>query len=335
MSSKPIIGITMGDPAGIGPEVVVKAVADRRVIRGCLPIVLGSYHVIYSAARKFLKGAAVRRMAWPEDAKTSGDGIGVLDCTGFDHGKIKTGRVTKLSGRMAADSVFCAVGLALSGQIDALVTAPLSKKGLRLAGYDFPGHTELLAYLTATSSYAMMFVSKRHKVVLVTTHLPLAEVARKISKKVILDKLAVTDTALQRYFGLRRPKVGVCALNPHCGEEGILGNEERRIIVPAVKAARRKRMRVDGPFSSDTIFSPAVSGNFDCILAMYHDQGLIPLKTRGLGEAVNVTIGLPIVRTSPDFGTALDIAGKGMADPKGIINAILLATRMARETKKR
>lgn len=335
MSSKPIIGITMGDPAGIGPEVVVKAATNRRVARVCHPVVLGSYRIIFSAARKFLKKATVRRIVWPEDARTSRDGINVLDCSGFDQGRIKTDRITKLSGRMAADSVFCAVQLALSEQIDAMVTAPLSKKGLRLAGYDFPGHTELLAYLTATSSYAMMFISKHYRVVLVTTHLPLADVAQNISKKMILDKLTVTQTALQRYFGVKRPKIGVCALNPHCGEEGILGSEEKKIIIPAIKATRRKGIRADGPFSSDTIFSPAVSDSFDCILAMYHDQGLIPLKMRGLGEAVNVTMGLPIIRTSPDFGTALDIAGKGKADPKGMTNAILLAAQMARRIKKR
>ena len=361
MSSKPIIGITMGDPAGIGSEVVVKAATNRRVARSCHPVVLGSYQIIFSAARKFLKKATVRRIVWPEDARTSRDGINVLDCSGFDQGRIKTGRITKLSGRMAADSVFYAVQLALSEQIDAMVTAPLSKKGLRLAGYDFPGHTELLAYLTATSSYAMMFVSKRYRVVLLSTHLPLADVARNISKKMILDKLTVTQTALQRYFGVRKPKIGVCALNPHCGEEGInahtpifgfrtakigvcalnphcgeegiLGSEEKKIIIPAIKAARRKGIRTDGPFSSDTIFSPAVSGDFDCILAMYHDQGLIPLKMRGLGEAVNVTMGLPIIRTSPDFGTALDIAGKGIADPKGMVNAILLSAQMVRKAK--
>jgi 4-hydroxythreonine-4-phosphate dehydrogenase len=335
MSSKPIVGITMGDPAGIGPEVVVNAAIDRRVARCCHPIVLGSYHVIFSAARKFLKRAAVKRIAWPEDAKASADSINVLDCSGLGGVRIRPGKITGRSGRMAADSVFCAVQLALSGQIHAMVTAPLSKKGLRLAGYDFPGHTELLAYLTATSSYAMMFVSKRRKVVLVTTHLPLAEVARNISQEMILDKLLVTQTALKQYFSLKRPTIGVCALNPHCGEEGLLGSEERRIIAPAVRAARRRRIRVDGPFSSDTIFSPAVSANFDCILAMYHDQGLIPLKMRGLGEAVNVTIGLPIIRTSPDFGTASDIAGKGVADCRGMINAILLAARMARRTEKR
>jgi 4-hydroxythreonine-4-phosphate dehydrogenase len=335
MSSKPIIGITMGDPAGIGPEVVVRAVTDGRVARSCNPIVIGSHQTIFSAARKFLKKMPARRITWPEDAKDSEEGINLLDCSGFNQGKVKTGKITRLSGRMAADSVFCATQLALSGQIDGMVTAPLSKKGLHLAGYDFPGHTELLAYLTATSSYAMMFVSKRYRVALVTTHLPLADVTRNVSGKMILDKLAVTQTALQTYFGIERPKIGVCALNPHCGEEGILGSEERRIIIPAIKAARRKRIRADGPFSSDTIFSPGVSGDFDCILAMYHDQGLIPVKMRGLGEAVNVTIGLPIIRTSPDFGTALDIAGKGVADPKGMINAILLAARMAGRTNRR
>lgn len=335
MSLKPIIGITMGDPAGIGPEVVVKTVTDRQVCRSCDAIVVGSYQTIFSAARKFLKKRPARRIAWPEEARDSEEAINVLDCSGFDHGKIKTGRITRLSGRMAADSVFCAAQLALSGQIDGMTTAPLSKKGLHLAGYDFPGHTELLSYLTATSSYAMMFVSKRYKVALVTTHLPLADVARNVSGKMILDKLAVTQTALQTYFGIKRPKIGVCALNPHCGEEGILGGEEKRIIIPAIKAARRKRIRADGPFSSDTIFSPGISGDFDCILAMYHDQGLIPVKMRGLGEAVNVTIGLPIIRTSPDFGTALDIVGKGTADPQGMINATLLAARMARRTGKR
>jgi 4-hydroxythreonine-4-phosphate dehydrogenase len=347
MSKKPIIGITMGDPAGIGPEVVVKAVIDKKVMKICYPLVFGSYHIIFSAAKKFLKKADIRKIVWAEDVRDSKDNINVLACTKLDHTKIKTGKITKLSGRMAADSVFCATQFALSDQIDAVVTAPLSKKGLHLAGYDFPGHTELLAYLTATRNYAMMFVSVRspqstvhsplstekYKVVLVTTHLPLSEVAKAISKKKIFEKLILTQKALQRYFGVKKPKIGVCALNPHCGEEGILGSEEKKIIIPAIKAAQKMRIKACGPVSSDAIFSPRVSKDFDCILAMYHDQGLIPLKMGGLGGAVNVTIGLPIIRTSPDFGTALDIAGKGIADPKGMINAILLATQMVRKNK--
>jgi len=333
MPKKPIIGITMGDPAGIGPEVVVKAVTDKKVNKICRPLVFGSYHIIFSAAKKFLKKATVRKMVWTEDVRDSKDSINVLACTKFDSTRIKTGKITKLSGRMAADSVFCATQFGLSDQIDAVVTAPLSKKGLHLAGYDFPGHTELLAYLTATRNYAMMFVSNRCKVVLVTTHLPLSEVAWTISKKKILEKLMVTQKALQRYFGVKSPKIGVCALNPHCGEEGIFGSEEKRIIIPAIKTAQQKGVKACGPFSSDTIFSPQISKDFDCILAMYHDQGLIPLKMEGLGGAVNVTIGLPMIRTSPDFGTALDIAGKGKADPKGMITAILLAAQLAQKSK--
>jgi 4-hydroxythreonine-4-phosphate dehydrogenase len=345
MSEKPIIGITMGDPAGIGPEVVVKAVTNKKVKHICHPLVFGSYQIIFSAAKKFLKKTTIRKIIWAEEVRNSRDNINVLACTKLDYAKIKTGKITRLSGRMAADSVFCATQFALSDQIDAMVTAPLSKKGLHLAGYNFPGHTELLAYLTSTRNSAMMFVRspqstvhsplspEKYKVVLITTHLPLSEVSQALSKKKILEKLKVTHKALQRYFSVKKPKIGVCALNPHCGEDGILGTEEKKFIIPAIKAAKKMRIKACGPFSSDTIFSPRVSKDFDCILTMYHDQGLIPLKMKGLGEAVNVTIGLPIIRTSPDFGTALDIAGKGKADPKGMINAILLAARLVKKTK--
>jgi 4-hydroxythreonine-4-phosphate dehydrogenase len=333
MSEKPIIGITMGDPAGIGPEVVVKAITRREMKKICSPLVFGSFQVISQAAQKYSEGVKVRKVASVRDLENSGNLIQVLNCTNLDIAKVRIGKINGISGKMAADSVFCATQFALSDQIDALVTAPLSKKGLQLAGYDFPGHTELLAYLTATQRYAMMFVSDKWKVVLVTTHLPLSRVTAAISKKTIMDKLVVTHETMQRYFGVRKPKIGVCALNPHCGEEGILGDEEKRIIGPAVRTAQKRGIDAFGPFSSDTIFSPGISKDFDCILAMYHDQGLIPLKMAGPGKAVNVTIGLPIIRTSPDFGTALDIAGKGKADPGGMIIAILLASRMAKKSE--
>jgi 4-hydroxythreonine-4-phosphate dehydrogenase len=347
MSEKPIIGITMGDPAGIGPEVLVKTVTNKKVTNICHPLVFGSYQIIFSAAKKFLKKTTIRKIVWAEDVRNSKDSINVLACTKLDHARIKTGKITRLSGRMAADSVFCATQFALSDQIDAMVTAPLSKKGLHLAGYDFPGHTELLAYLTATRNYAMMFVPvhspqstvhsplsrEKYRIALVTTHIPLSEISRTLTAKMIFQKLKLIQESFPRYFGIDKPKIGVCALNPHCGEEGIFGTEEKKIIIPAIQAAQKKGIKAYGPFSADTIFSPQVSKNFDCILAMYHDQGLIPLKMRGLGEAVNVTIGLPIIRTSPDFGTALNIAGKGIADPKGMINAIILAAEMVRKTK--
>ncbi len=331
MTDKPIIGITMGDPAGIGPEVVIKAIGSKEVRRACYPLVFGSHPVILQAAGRFSKGTSVRRVLRVQEIKDPSNCVNVLHCTDLDHRAVRTGKINHVSGKMAADSVFCATQSALSDQIHAMVTAPLSKKGLQLAGYGFPGHTELLAFLTGASRYAMMFVSDRRMVVLVTTHLPLAEVTGAITKKAIVDKLLVTRDALRRYFGVKEPKIGVCALNPHCGEGGILGREERGIISPAVRIAQTKGIDARGPFSADTIFSPTRSKDFDCILAMYHDQGLIPLKTAGVGRAVNVTIGLPIIRTSPDFGTALDIAGKGLADSTGMTSAVLLACRMAKK----
>ena len=365
MLKKPIIGITMGDPAGIGPEVVVKALMDKEVKRICHPLVFGSYNIIFSTAKKLLKKVNLRKITWVEEIEDSKGCINVFDCTRFDHTKVKPGKITKLSGRMAADSVIYATQFALSDQIDAMVTAPLSKKGLHLTGYDFPGHTEFLAYLTATRKFAMMFVSERFRVVLITTHLALSEIAKAISKKQILEKIILAEETLRKYFGIKRPKIAVCALNPHAGEEGIFGTEEKKFILPAIKSARKRGIEAFGPYPADTIFRLArfstrlpphpipstplrasplpggergtaskVSHTLDCIVAMYHDQGLIPLKMAGLGNATNVTIGLPIIRTSPDFGTALDIAGKGKADPKGIINAILLAAQLVRRGKK-
>jgi 4-hydroxythreonine-4-phosphate dehydrogenase len=355
MQKKPIIGITMGDPAGIGPEVVVKSLMDKKISLSCFHLVFGSYPLIFSAAKKFLRKANVRKITWVEDVfEDSGEYINVLDCTRFNHTKVKSGKITKLSGRIAADCVIYATQFALSNQIDAVVTAPLSKRGLHLAGYDFPGHTEFLAYLTASQKFAMMFISERFsegtrfagKVVLVTTHLALSQVAKAISKKLILEKIILAEETLRKYFRIKKPQIGVCALNPHAGEEGIFGTEEKKFILPAIRSAQKMGIKAFGPYPADTIFSSppltrlsplpsgervrvrGISQGFDCIVAMYHDQGLIPLKMAGLGNAVNVTIGLPIIRTSPDFGTALDIAGKGIADPKGMINAILLATQM-------
>ena len=340
MQRKPIIGITMGDPAGIGPEVVVKALLDKKVRQSCRPLVFGSYDIIFSTAKGLLRKVNVRKTTWVEDIKDSEECINVFDCTRFNHTKVRPGKITRLSGRMAADCVIYAVQFALSYQIDAMVTAPLSKKGLHLAGYDFPGHTEFLAYLTATQKFAMMFVSDKYKVILVTTHLALSQVASAISKKQILEKIILAEETLKKYFGIKKPKIGVCALNPHAGEEGIFGTEEKKFISPAIKSAQKMGIKAFGPYPADTIFSvppsarlslsPRLSQGFDCIVAMYHDQGLIPLKMAGLGNAVNVTIGLPIIRTSPDFGTALDIAGKGIADPKGMVNAILLAAQMVK-----
>lgn len=281
---RPIIGITIGDVAGIGPEIVKKALAEPAIHKVCLPVVVGE----------------------PDDVR------------------VKQGYVSKAAGEYAMKCIRDAVEMALCGDIDAIVTAPISKEGIHKAGYKFEGHTDYLAYLTGTKEYSMMFVSPKLKVVLVTIHLALKDVARRISQKAVVR--AIRHAVLAgRLLKIKNPKIAVCCLNPHGAETG---NEEKKIIVPAIK--RCGLANVYGPFPADSLFYRAVNGEFDIVVSMYHDQGLIPFKMLGFREGVNVTLGLPFVRTSPDHGTAYDIAGKNKADPASMIKAIELAAKMAR-----
>jgi len=328
---KPIIGVTMGEPAGIGPEVVVKSITRPEIRRACVPIIFGSPKIIRHAANRFANKFRVEEIIDFEGIENKSNLIWVFPCSGLDYKSIKPGIVTKTSGHSAAHSVFATANVALSGDIDAVVTAPLTKKGLLLAGYDFKGHTDFLAFISGTKKYAMIFVGQKLNVVLVTTHIPLSEVSKSITFRKVSEKIELADQMLKKIFSIRKPKIGVCGLNPHAGEEGILGNEEKRIILPAVSSAIKKGIKAYGPLPSDSIFSPVVVKNFDCIVAMYHDQGIIPFKASGIGNAVNLTWGLPFIRTSPDHGTAFDIAWKGKADPKGMINAILLAAKLSRK----
>ncbi|HEX9917297.1 MAG TPA: 4-hydroxythreonine-4-phosphate dehydrogenase PdxA [candidate division Zixibacteria bacterium] len=325
---KPKIGITMGDPAGIGPEVLVKALKSAEINKNCIPVIFGSYEIILQAAQKYAKNLKITKLESLDQIEESK--INLFDCTSINPKQIKTGKINYASAKMAIDSVLACAKACRDRKIDAIVTAPLSKRGLRLAGYDFPGHTELLASLTKSKNYAMMFVGDKLKVILATTHLPLSEVSRHLSIGLILKKIKLADFSLKSIFKKKKPRIGVCALNPHAGENGIFGKEERQIIVPAIDLARKKKIEVLGPYPADSIFSPEISGKFDCVLAMYHDQGLIPLKLSGIGNSVNLTLGLPFVRTSPDHGTALDIAGKGIANPNGMIFAIKLAIVLRR-----
>ncbi len=328
---KPIIGITMGEPAGIGPEVVVKSITKPEVRKACVPIVFGSTKIIRYAVRRFAKKFRVEEIIDFEGIDNKRNLIWVFPCSALDYKSVKPGIVTKASGHAAAHSVFTAANVALSGDADAIVTAPLTKKGLLLAGYNFKGHTDFLAFISGTKKYAMIFVSEKLKVVLVTTHIPLSAVSRTITVKKVREKIDLADQMLKKLFSIRKPVIGVCGLNPHAGEEGILGNEERKVILPAVRSAQKKGIKVSGPLPADSIFSPVVVSKFDCIVAIYHDQGIIPFKASGIGNAVNLTWGLPFIRTSPDHGTAFDIAWKGKADPKGMINAILLSARFSRK----
>ncbi len=239
-----------------------------------------------------------------------------------------------MAARAAVDYIKKAVSLAREGEIDAIVTAPINKEGLNKAGFKFSGHTELLAHLTKTENYAMMLVGGPLRVVLVTTHLPLSKVSLSLSRKKIYQTIRLTWNNM-KYFGVKKPRIGVAGLNPHAGEEGLFGKEEKKFIIPAVKKAKKKGIRVEGPISPDTIFHRALKGEFDCVVCMYHDQGLIPLKMFAFDRGVNVTLGLPIIRTSVDHGTAYEIAGRGMANPQSLIEAIKLATRLTKSRNKR
>lgn len=285
---KPRVALTVGDPAGIGPEIVAKAAVDPRVREACEPIVFAA----------------------PPGAH------------------VTMGRISPEAGRAAHDTIVRAVQAAWKGDVDAIATAPVNKAAFAKAGLPWKGHTDLLAHLCGTARVAMLFHAPELKVVLMTVHVPLKDVPALLTRPLVDQTIALTSEALPQ-FGIARPRLAVAGLNPHAGEGGVLGDEDERVLAPAIEAARAAGIDVSGPFPADTVFVRASKGEFDCVLACYHDQGLIPVKLLSFGHAVNVTIGLPIIRTSVDHGTAFDIAGKDVADPGSMIEAVLLAARMA------
>jgi 4-hydroxythreonine-4-phosphate dehydrogenase len=334
MRRTPILGITMGDPAGIGPEVVVKSIINPQIKRVCAPLIFGSKDVFTDMVDKYAQGYKLNQVYSVKELNKEVKVINILHCTDLDYKRIKIGKINETSGSMAATSLIYAVQFALAREIDGMVTAPLSKQGLKLAGYDFPGQTEMIAFFTASTKFGMMFIRDDLKLILVTTHLPLSRVSREINSRKVFDKIELADKVLRFLFRIKSPQIGVCALNPHSGEGGLFGKEEKRVILPAIRKAQRRDIKVRGPFAADSLFSEELSSKFDCIVAMYHDQGLIPMKIKGLGSSVNLTAGIPIIRTSPDFGTALDIAGKGKADPEGMIKAMILTINLTKSTRK-
>jgi 4-hydroxythreonine-4-phosphate dehydrogenase len=292
VAQKPRVAITVGDPAGIGPEIAQKAAADPAVLSACEPVLYGRNGVNPS----------------------------------FEH--FQPGVLSAEAGRAAYDAICLAVHDAQAGAVDAIATAPVNKLAFSHAGLPWKGHTDLLAHLTGSRSVAMMFWSEPLKVVLATIHVPLADVPRLVTEELLAEIIDLTARELPR-FGIQSPRLALAGLNPHAGEDGLLGGEEERVLRPAVRAAQARGLNIDGPFPGDTIFVRASRGEFDAVIACYHDQGLIPVKLLAFGQAVNVTLGLPIVRTSVDHGTAFDIAGKGVADPSSMITATLLAARLA------
>jgi 4-hydroxythreonine-4-phosphate dehydrogenase len=326
---KPIIGISMGDPAGIGPEICAKALnnTEIQVIANC--VVIGDK----KAMRQGLKVAKIPNIEINpikkvSEAKFSRGVIDVLDLKNVD-ARLKIGQVSKAAGKASIQYIEKAVRLAMDGKIDGMATAPINKEAIHKAGYKYQGHTELLAARTKAKNYAMMFVSDTLWIMLVTTHLPLKDVSKHLDKGKILKRIKLAHETLYKLRD-KKPKIGVAGLNPHAGEAGIFGDEEIKIIKPAVDAARKLGINVKGPISPDAIFYLANIGMFDIVIAMYHDQGLIPLKLLSFNRSVNVTVGLPIIRTSVDHGTGFDIAGKGWAKPQSLIEAIKVAAHFAK-----
>jgi len=332
--AKPVVAVTMGDPAGVGPEVVLKALAHPVVRKMCHPLVLGDWQVL-QRTRQAGKGYP-RLVLWDkgEPIEETGARILVHSISSLSLEQSRPGHPSKACGEAAYRYIKEAAELVLSQVADAIATAPISKRVLRLAGYRYPGHTELLAELTRTEECRMMLLGKRLKVVLVTVHVPLGEVSRELTRKRVRVTLELAHQALRKYFGISRPRLAVAALNPHAGEEGILGGEEKRIILPAIEEVDGEGIQASGPFPADSLFYQAARGDYDAVICMYHDQGLIPLKLLHFFGAAALTLGLPFIRTSVDHGTAYDIAGKNRANGSSMKEAVLLAARLAGQKRK-
>jgi 4-hydroxythreonine-4-phosphate dehydrogenase len=325
--SRALIAITVGDFNGIGPEVTLKSIVSPKVRRHCQPLLIGPLEVFQWHARRLKIKANFQSFKSPSN-EMGGGAIPVLDLGIFHARDIQMGKISPVAGTAAGLALHKGVELCLQRVVTALVTAPVSKSALSIAGYSYPGQTELLAELTESDHVTMMLVSKALRVGLVTIHIPLRDVSASLSIERVFGTIAVVNHSLTWDFGIRKPKVAVLTLNPHGGEGGLFGTEDERIVKPAVELAKTQHVRVSGPFSSDAFFGNRRHEEFDAVVAMYHDQGLIPLKLTSFGQAVNFSAGLKIVRTSPDHGTAFDIAGKGIADPGSMIQAIRLATEI-------
>lgn len=315
---KPTIGITMGDPTGVGPEITLKAISTPKVKRLCNPVVLGDEGVLEFISAK---------------CKVQSAECKIINLSHLNPRRLKPGKPDIACARAVISYIKRGVEMALAGKLDAIVTGPINKEAINRAGFKFPGHTEFLASLTKTKDFCMMLTSKELKVTLVTIHESIKRVPGLITRERVFKTIMITDDNLKGYFGLKRPRIAVSGLNPHAGEGGLFGNEERGVILPAIKRARGLGIDASGPYPPDTVFYSAVRGNgFDVVVCMYHDQGLIPFKLLHFDDGVNVTLGLPIIRTSVDHGTAYEIAWKGVANPRSMISAIETAVEMVRRS---
>ena len=327
--TKPLIAITMGDPAGIGAEISLKALLGPAIYAMCRPLVVGTLAVLEQARDVLRSGQRLRAVASPDEGRYVPGTVDVLDLSAEHPGPFPLGIAAKDNGAAAVAYVEKAIALAVAGDVDAIATAPLNKEAMRAAGFPYDGHTELLAVKTGTKVYTMMLASGDFRVFHVSTHVSLRGAIERAKKARVFQVIELAYREILR-MGVTEPRLAVAGLNPHAGEHGLFGDEEIHEIGPAVEEARARGWNVSGPISPDTVFARAKRGDFDGVVAMYHDQGHIPFKMTEFELGVNVTVGLPIIRTSVDHGTAYDIAGKGVADPKNMVQAIALAADMAR-----
>jgi 4-hydroxythreonine-4-phosphate dehydrogenase len=319
-TNKPVIGISCGDVNGIGIELIIKTFSDNRILEHCTPIIFASNKVI-NFYRKTMPEVNLNFSSIKDFSRINHKQVNLFNCWEEDI-QVTPGQLTDEGGKYAILSLQTAVAALKQKQIDGLVTAPIHKKNIQSADFNFTGHTPYLKEMFGVKDVVMMLCAGDFRVALVTEHVPVGEVAKHITKEKILSKLYLINQSLQKDFGIEKPKIAVLGLNPHAGDEGLIGNEEESIIKPAIKEAKNNNMLVVGPYSADAFFARRSFERFDAVLAMYHDQGLIPFKTLASGDGVNFTAGLPAIRTSPDHGVAFDIAGKDKADNSSFLTAI-------------
>jgi 4-hydroxythreonine-4-phosphate dehydrogenase len=319
------VAITMGDPGGIGPEVIAKALSSAEVRNTCIPLVIGNSRIIKDAVRLARLPLKVVSVSSVPDSIPSTGTIAVYEIPSSL--KLRKGVPCKDAGRDVVAYIRKAVELALMKRVGAVVTAPISKESLKMAGYSWRGHTGLLAECTKSKTFGMMFVGDSFKIMLATIHVPIKDVPAMVNEKTVTGAIRLAKKGMTM-LGVRNPRIAVAGLNPHAGESGILGTEETDSILPAVRKAMSRGITVSGPHPPDVVFLRAWKGEFDIVVCMYHDQGLIPFKMLSFDTGVNVTVGLPIIRTSPDHGTAFDIAWKNQANPLSMVEAVKLATRL-------
>ena len=327
VDKRPIIAVTMGDAAGVGPEIIVKALRLKEIYDVCRPLVLADAAIISDVIKSLNSTLKLRRVRSADNAEGEFGTVDIIDLNNLDRKEVIPGQICIACARAAMEYIAGAAELAQQGKVKAVVTAPINKEAVIQAGYGDVGHLEFFARITHSSEYATMLVSGPLRVVHLSTHYSLKEACEKVSKEKILAKLRLTHDSLQQW-GINHPRIAVAALNPHGGEGGLLGSEEIEQIQPAVKEAQESGINALGPFPADSVFTRAIGGEFDVVLAMYHDQGHIPIKVYGFERSISIALGLPFIRTSVDHGTAFDIAGKGIASSQSLEEAIKVAVRL-------